>query len=120
MADQNLASIDRLSKVLGYDPARQTGTGEVFQAALKEIQEDRDKAVKEKAKALLTQAIDLRCKMDEARRQFTSQEKKFDKELKKLLGRIEGFAKGESPAAIEEREKEEAEKEKGGSEESGS
>lgn len=104
------SSVDRLSKALGYDPAKQSGNGsEVFQNALKKIQKKRDEELEAKAEELLQKAIDLRMKMDEADRQFNSQKKKFDKELGKLLSRIEAFSRGESPAAIDAKEAEAAE-----------
>lgn len=106
MADQNSANIDRLSKLLGYDAAKQHGGKSVFDEALKEIQEEKDKATKVKAKEMLQKAIDIRMKMDEIDKQYNANRNKFNKELGKLMGKIEAFSRGESPAAIEAKEQE--------------
>lgn len=109
-------SVDRLTKVLGFDPAK-SGGGGVFQEAMEEVNKKRADAYKAKAVALIEQAMDLRQKMDDAERQFNAQKKKFEKELGKLVNRIEGLAGGKSPAQIEaeEKEKESQEKETQGS-----
>ena len=102
-------NIERLTKILGYDPAKQHGGAGVFTEALKELQEESDKQVKEQAKGLLAKAIDLRRKMNERVRTVNSEVKKFDKELGKLLNKIEAFSKGSSLADMEAQEKEEKE-----------
>lgn len=93
-------SVERLTKVLGFDPARSSG-GSVFQEAMEEVNKKRVEANKARAIALIEQAVELRHKMDEAQRQFNAQTKKFEKELGKLVSRIEGLAGGKSPAQIE-------------------
>lgn len=102
-------SIDRLCKVLQYDPAKQSGSNSsVFNKALQAVQERRDKEIQAKAEELLQQAIDLRCKMDESERQFNANKKKFEKELGKLVNRIEAYSRGESSSAVDAKETEEA------------
>jgi hypothetical protein len=99
-------NIDRLTKILGYDPAKQHGGPTVFSDALKELQEEQDEAVKGQAKELLSAAIGLRKKMNEKVRTVNSEMKKFDKELGKLLNKIEAFSKGANLAEVEAQEKE--------------
>lgn len=102
-------NIERLTRILGYDPVKQHGGPNVFGEALKELQEESDKQVKEQAKGLLAAAIDLRKKMNERQRTVQSEVKKFDKELGKVLNKIEAFSKGSSLAEVEAQEKEEKE-----------
>ncbi len=96
-----MSSIDRLKAVLGFDPAQQgaPGTGSAFKDALAEIQAEKDAENKVKAKDLLKKAMELRGKMDKAKKEFASQEAKFEKELGKMLRTIEAMAAGkEAPA----------------------
>ncbi len=91
------ANVDRLTRILGYDPSKGSSVAGAFADALKEIDEERAKETKAKAKDFLVKAIELRRKMAETKRQFASQEKKFDKELGKLLNNIESLSAGREP-----------------------
>lgn len=106
-----MSSVERLTKVLGFDPAKNAGGG-VFAKAMDEVKKKREEAALSKATALIEQAMDLRQKMDDAERAFNVQKKKFEKELGKLVGRIEGLAGGKTPAQIEAEEKERESQEK--------
>lgn len=101
-------SVDRLSRVLGFDPARKGGTG-VFADALEVVNKKRAEAAKDKAVGLIEQAITLREQMAQAENTFNAQKKKFEKELGKLVGRIEALAGGKSPSQIEADERDAAE-----------
>lgn len=91
-------STERLKEMLGFDPAAYSAPPNgVFAEALKELQEQRIKVAKEKAKEQLSKAIELREKMAVAKREYQNQEKKFEKELVKLLNRLEAMAKGDPP-----------------------
>jgi uncharacterized phage infection (PIP) family protein YhgE len=107
MADDR--AFAKLEELLGFDPAK-TGAGNagVLQEAIKEINEENNKQLKQKAKDLLVQAMDLRRKMDAASKEFRKQEQKFAKELGKLLNRIEQMAQGRSGEPEEEEKKEES------------
>jgi predicted RNA-binding Zn ribbon-like protein len=98
-------NIERLTKVLGFDPAKASG-GNVFSEALNEVQKKRTEATKAKAMELIESAIKLREEMDGLERQFGGQKKKFEKELGKVLNRIESMARGLSPSQAEAQEKE--------------
>jgi Sec-independent protein translocase protein TatA len=96
------SSIDRLKNVLGFDPAQGTGSSAgAFKDALAELQAERDAENKVKAKDLLKKAMELRTKMDKAKKEFASQESKFEKELGKLLKTIEAMASGQEAPAEE-------------------
>jgi hypothetical protein len=97
-------NIDRLTRILGYDPSKGGSVSGAFTDALKEIEEERAKETKAKAKDFLVKAIDLRRKMAETERQFASQKKKFDKELGKLLNSIEALSRGQEPQVDSEQQ----------------
>lgn len=120
MAQQDMASsLDRLQKLLGFDPNKQVGpTGEgseaggAFSEALKQVVKKRQEANTAKAVALLEQALDVQGKWLDEKRKFASVEKKMAKEFSKLLNRIEALARGESIASVEAAEKEQEQKDK--------
>lgn len=61
---------------------------DVLKEALKEVAKDDPETRKGKAKEMIRKALELKRQMDEAERQFTSQKKKWDKELGKTLQRL--------------------------------
>lgn len=96
----------KLQELLGFDPIKKgTLTSELFSEVVKEIQEERLKEAKVRAKEHLVKAIGLREQMEKARRDFANQEKKFEKELGKVLNQIQGILSGKNP----DEEKEESE-----------
>lgn len=97
MDDQNQdRNVDRLAALLGFDPARESPADGVFAEAMREINEERARAQKERASQLIRQAIALREQMHHAERQFESQRRKFHKDLGKLVARIEALAAGKA------------------------
>lgn len=90
-------NIDRLTRIIGFNPSKGNSVGGAFADALKELNEERAKETKAKAKEFLSKAVDLAKKMGEAERQFNSQKKKFDKELGKLINNIESLSRGQEP-----------------------
>lgn len=96
MADGKKSPSERLEKMLGFDPSKQSAGSDVLTKAVEAITKERAEEALGKATDLLKQAIDLRKKRDQAERDFTAATKKFDKELGKLLNRIEALASGTS------------------------
>lgn len=107
MSDQNnqkKTSADRLQDLLGFDAAKKgTLTSELFSEVVKEIQEERSKEAKVRAKEHLLKAMGLREQMDKAKKDFDSQYKKFEKELGKILNQIQSILSGK-PCCDEEKE----------------
>jgi hypothetical protein len=101
MADKN--SAERLQEMLGFDAARKGNLSqEVLGEALKEIQEERAKEGKVKAKEQLVKAMQIREQMDKASKEFNKQQQKMDKELCKILSQIEGNLRGQAVCDEEE------------------
>lgn len=78
----------------------------VLQEALKEVAKEDSEARKGKAKEMIRKALDLKRQMDEAERKFTSEKKKWDKELGKTLNRLNNMANNRPLEEGEEKEKE--------------
>ena len=96
---------ERLSSMVGFDPAKHPQvTDDVFKKVMKDIKEERAEKAAEKAKGLLEQAFALSGQMAKAASDFKRQEKKFDKELGKLINRLESELKGGPPPVEEEAE----------------
>lgn len=88
MSDKDNAA--KLADILGFDAAKHPSvTQETLQEALTEILDLRKVEAIRKAKEVLTKAIDLRRQMAQAEREFTKNQKKFDKELGKLISQLE-------------------------------
>jgi DNA replication protein DnaD len=86
---------ERLQEMLGFDPVGKAGlTQDLFSEVVKEIQEERTKEAKAKAKEYLIKAMQLREQMEKAKRDFDTQYKKFEKELGKVLNQIQGILTG--------------------------
>jgi hypothetical protein len=101
-------STERLKTLVGFDPAqRPKVTDDIFKEVMQDINEERAAIAKDKARTLLTQAFELREQMVKARSDFERQEKKFEKELGKILNRLESELRGSPPA--EEAEETDAE-----------
>jgi hypothetical protein len=109
--DQN---VQKLSKMLGFNPDKKSNiTQDALTEAVKEINEERIKEVKVKAKDLLIKAMQLREQKVKLDRDYAGQSKKFDKELGKILKQIEGALSGKTAEEIDE----EMKKEEGGNKE---
>lgn len=64
----------------------------VLQEALKEVSEEDMETRKKSAKEMIRKALELKKQMDDAEKQFSSQKKKWDKELGKTLQRLQNMA----------------------------
>lgn len=92
MANENE---NKLVAFLGFDPAQPPKvTQDLLNSVLEELQADRTAKAKEQAKTLAKSAVDLRERMDKARKDFAKQEAAFKKEEGKLLGAITRLLKG--------------------------
>ena len=99
---QKRAAIDRLIDKLGFDPRKSSIGTEVAEQALKEIREELDEKNKEEAKKLFREAIELSQKMAKARKEFENNEKKHEKGLGKIVGKIERLGNPNAPPQDEE------------------
>lgn len=98
---------ERLTTLLTFDPSKKHQiTADLFAEVVKEIKEERGKEAKAKAKEHLVKAMALKEQMDKARRDFSAADKKFEKELGKMLNQIHGMLSGKSPEEVEEESKE--------------
>ena len=87
----NKTPAERLQDLVGFDPTKKPGmTESVLKSVLEEVNAERDKQAKEKARELIKQALEVREQMVKAERDFAAAKSKFDKELGKLLNRLEG------------------------------
>lgn len=89
---------NKLEGLLGFDPTkRETLTQELFKEVVQEISKERTDKAKAQAKEHLTKAIQLREGMVKARRDFDREDKKFEKELGKVMNQIQGVLTGQEP-----------------------
>lgn len=79
----------------------------VLQDALKEIEEEDGVKRKQEAKDLVRQALDLKKQIAQVEKNFLKEKAKFEKQLGKLLNRINATAKGEAPPEDDKDDKEE-------------
>lgn len=93
-------NFQRATDVLGFEPTKRVATSAYILTKVKEkLQEERQKQAEEQAEKAMRQVIELCEKHAQAVRQFHSQEKKWDKELGKLLNQLEGHPPEQQPAA---------------------
>lgn len=105
MSDQpKLSSGAKLQELLGFDPTKRgTLSANLFSEVVKEIADERHKEAKARAKEHLVKAIQLREQMAKARKDFDAQDKKFEKELGRVLSQIQGILSGnDSPSPDDE------------------
>jgi hypothetical protein len=105
----NTQNTQRLEEML--KPHR--GEFDVLKEALKDVVKEDAEKKKDAAKELIRKALDLQSRMDSAERTFSSEKKKFDKELGKTLNRLRNMASGR-PLDEGENDNEEEKKESGG------
>ena len=67
---------------------------DILNEALREVSEEKAEERKGKAKDLIRKAIDLQDQMNAARKEFEGKSKKWDKELGKVMNRLENMAQG--------------------------
>lgn len=101
MSDNN--SSERLEKLIGFDAAKSSNlTQDLFQEVLGDIKKERFEKAKVAAREQLVKAMELREKMAKAEKEFNSQKAKFNKELGKLLNRLESSLNGRPVEESEE------------------
>jgi hypothetical protein len=106
MAEQKPGT-ERLEDLLGHNPSKELVGGDILAEAMKEIREERVKEAKVKAKELLTKAIDLHQAITKADQEWRCKVNKFNKELGKVLGRLDAFAQGNGGQCCKEEKQEE-------------
>lgn len=79
-------------------------TQEVLREVLTELQDKQREQAKEKAHQLLAQCVELQKKKNQAEREFQAAQKKFDKELGKLLSQLERSLGGQPEQPEQEAE----------------
>ena len=70
------------------------GEFDFLKEAFKEVEKEDGEQRKGAAKDLIRKAKELKGRMDAAEREFTANKKKFDKELGKVLNRLQNMANG--------------------------
>ena len=96
------SNAERLNRLVGFDPTKKmNATEELFAEVVDELRKEREVKAKEAAKEQLSKAVELREKMDKVRKEFEGQTAKFEKELGKLLSRLEAGLRGGKPASDE-------------------
>lgn len=96
----------RLVKLIGFHPTKETPTadpavGGVFAQALLNVKKKKEAVALEAATKLFEQAFENQSKWEEVERKFNAEKKKHQKEMGKVVAKIEALAKGESLASIE-------------------
>lgn len=86
--------VDKIIEILGFDPCSHNPNNAVLQAALTELQTEREQALKAKAKELLVECAKLVEERNRAEQQFKGQIAQFDKKLRKLYNRITSMQSG--------------------------
>lgn len=95
MSDKETSSpIEKLNGILGFDPAANKVEKGIFEEALAEVREQDAQKHKAKAKELIEKGISCLRKWHELDRQFTSEKKKSNKDLNKIISQIEIMAGG--------------------------
>lgn len=85
------------------------GEVDFLKEAFKEVEKEDGEKRKEAAKDMIRKAKELKSRMDASERTFLSEKKKFDKELGKLLNRLQNMASGRPLTEGEEEDKEKTE-----------
>lgn len=86
---------DDLAAMLGFDPSKSTSlTGDLFKEVVKEIQDEKLKEAKVKAKEHLLKAMTLRQQMVKVRKDFDKQWNQHEKELGNIMKQIHGIMSG--------------------------
>lgn len=108
MSDSVNSHIEKLNSLLGFDSGKKDQiTSDAFKEVVAEIQLERQRVVKEKAKVQLLRAIEMRDQKEKMDREYVQQSKKWDKEMGKLLRGIEAMLNGKP--IVEDEEKKEGE-----------
>lgn len=67
---------------------------DILKEALSEVSEERAGKRKDAAKELIRKALDLKEQKDKAKKEFLAKDRKWEKELGKVMGRLENMAQG--------------------------
>lgn len=85
------SGVQKLEKLLGHDPSKPFTGGGILQEAMEEIKADRIRDAKNKAKEMLTKAMELHQAILKADQEWKAKIAKFNKELGKILSAVESF-----------------------------
>lgn len=94
--------LEKLQNILGFNPINERPDNVVLQAALKELNEEREKSMKDEAKKLLLEAMNVAKEFKKLENKFLGEQGKFNKNFGKLMRRIEAMAAGKEPPKEEE------------------
>jgi hypothetical protein len=109
MAENVNAHIAKLTDLLGFDPGKKDQiTSEAFKEVVAEIQAERQKSIKEKAKAQLLRAMEMRDQKQKTDNEYHAASKKWDKEMGKVLRGIEAMLTGKPVEEDKEEKKDDA------------
>ncbi len=90
MTDESSKNVGRLDTL--FEPHEQKLN--ILAEALEEISKERAEKRKEAAKELIRKALDLKEQKDKAKKEFLAKDKKWEKELGKVMSRLERMAQG--------------------------
>jgi hypothetical protein len=87
--------LSKLTEMLGFDPGKKDQiTADMFKEVTAEIQAEKNKLLREKAKVQLIRAIEMREQKEKTDREYSAASKKWDKEMGKILSGIESMLTG--------------------------
>lgn len=92
MADEGSKNVSRLDML--FEPHEKKL--DILSEALDEISKERADKRKEAAKELIRKALDLKEQKDKNKKEFEGKDKKWEKELGKVMSRLERMAQGKS------------------------
>ena len=102
-----MGAAERLESLVGFDPAKNLSPGnEVLQEALKHLKEEQRQAALVSTKELLVKAIDLRKQMAAKKKEFDQQFQRSEKELGKVLSKLEAMSQGKTLEEVEDKPEE--------------
>lgn len=94
---------DRLGQMLGF-PLNSNPTAKMFVDARQELEDEEAIARKAVVKELLKKALDSHRKMLQKKREFEQLYAKEEKELGKVLNKLDAMSKGQEPPKEENKE----------------
>ncbi len=90
-------NLESLSKILGFNPLRNSPTKDSLTEALSELQAERTQEMKAKAKVQLKKAMELAEKGDKLDREYQKERSKMQKELGGIMRGIHSVMAGKEP-----------------------
>lgn len=98
MSDNSKTPTQQLAEILGFDPTREAGlTKDGISDVAAELMKERSDKAKAVAKDFLSKAIDVAQKKAKLEREFKKSSEAFDKELRKLVNRLNAAVAGRPP-----------------------